>query len=158
MVAEKQRASASKAAGKQRASKVMTRRSLDLDRKALLHNEKQKPGKVMKRGGSLDLDRPFDERRWSLDGRKSLDVRRNSSEYRYGAPLPSFPVCPCVSVSVCPCVCLFPSVPVSSSPSLSVLVSLWLPLSRRLSPRMHRPGSHAWTALCRLARCCLACC
>ena len=76
----------------------MARRSLDLDRKALLHNEKQNPGMVMKRGGWLDLDRPFDERRWSLDGRKSLDVRRNSSEYRYGCSRPSSPVFPCVSV------------------------------------------------------------
>ena len=36
--AEKQRASASKEAGKQRASKVMPRRSLELDRKALLQS------------------------------------------------------------------------------------------------------------------------
>ena len=107
----------------------MARRLLDLDRKALLHNEKQNPGMVMKRGGSLDLDRPFDERRWSLDGRKSLDVRRNSSEYRYGAPLPSFPVCPCVSVSVCPCVsvsvcpCVFVSVSVCPCVSVAATVA-----------------------------------
>ena len=52
--------------------------------------EKQAAGKMLPRSGSLDLNEA--QRRWSLEGRRSLETRRNSSEYRYGTCPPSRPV------------------------------------------------------------------